>query len=375
MTAAIHPTSVLFLTGQLGLGGAERQMYLLATGLRQRGVRVGVVSFNGGHGDYWETELRRQDIPLDCLDSAVGQATRFRRVLDAVSRWSPEIVHSWSVHTNFYAATASVLRRPAKAIGSDRSSHYASRRQLGWLRYQLSVRGLHALVVNSAAAVTAAQELGAASRAIAVPNAVEPLVGTADFGEVRSRFGVPAGSFAFVGVGALRKNKRWDVALQAVHAARLRGANVSLVLFGDGPERDALAQQIAALALDEAAVLAGPHPNARALMAGFDACCFASTDEGMPNVVMEASAAGLPVLAASAAGIPEVVVNGETGVLVDGSSVAFADGMVSLSVDPARARSFGEQGRIRMETVFSPDRLVTRMLSVYASAIASTTVN
>jgi glycosyltransferase involved in cell wall biosynthesis len=372
---ATQPASVLFLTGQLGMGGAERQMSLLATGLRRRDVQVGVLSFNGGHGDYWEAELRRHDIALECIERDAGQATRVRRVLDAVSRWTPDIVHSWSVHTNFYAATAGVLCRPAKAIGSDRSSHYASRRQLGWLRYQLSVRGLHALVVNSLAAVTAAQELGAGCRAIAVPNAVEPMVRGRDRSAVRAELGVPAGSFAFVGVGALRRTKRWEVVLEAVHLARSRGANVSLVLFGDGPERDALNDQIGALDLDASVILAGPHPNARGLMSGFDGCCFASMDEGMPNVVMEASAAGLPVLAADAAGIPEVVVNGQTGILVDGSADAFADGMVSLSGDATRATAIGEQGRIRMETVFSPDRLVTRMLSVYASAIASKAVN
>jgi glycosyltransferase involved in cell wall biosynthesis len=360
------PRSVLFVTGQLGIGGAERQLYLLACGLLSNGIEVAVVSLNGGHDDYWETQFRAAGVALECVRASAGRSTRLFEIVRCARRKRPDVIHSWTVHTNFYAAAAAASCS-SRAVGSDRSSHRASRHHLGALRYQLSVRGLHAFVVNSRAAAHAARAFGVSASVISVPNAVEtPSLSDDTREEIRREFHFAQDTFAFAGVGALRPGKRWPVVLDALRMVLARGARVAFVLFGDGPDRGVLEQQCRGHNLQASVTFAGARPNVRTALHGFDAGCFASIDEGMPNAVMEMCAAGLPVVASNSAGIPEVVAHGDTGLLVDGAAPSFADAMSCLASDRRRASTMGRRGRERMSEEFSPSRLTQRMLAVYS---------
>lgn len=115
-------------------------------------------------------------------------------------------------------------------------------------------------------------------------------------------------------------------------------------------------------------VFAGYRDDVPALMAGCDVFCLPSRVEGLPLVILEAMAQGTPVVATSVGGTPELVVDGETGLLVPPDDAdALADALAQLLADPERARRMGAAGRARVEREFSLVASAQRVLSLYAA--------
>jgi glycosyltransferase involved in cell wall biosynthesis len=158
-------------------------------------------------------------------------------------------------------------------------------------------------------------------------------------------------------VGRLRIRKGVEVLLEALRAIRERQAGARLLLAGDGEHRRALERKAAELALGPAAVFLGrcDPSEVRGLLAGAAALVVPSTYEGMPLVVLEAMACGVPVVASRVSGIPEVVEDGVTGWLVppeDPEALAVALGEALAAPEDARRR--GEAGRRRVGERFQP---------------------
>ena len=115
-------------------------------------------------------------------------------------------------------------------------------------------------------------------------------------------------------------------------------------------------------------VFAGYRDDVPALLAGCDVFCLPSTIEGLPLVVLEAMAQARPVVATTVGGTAELVVDGETGVLVPaGDTAALADALEGLLRDPERARRLGEAGRRRVAAEFDADTLAARVLALYSA--------
>lgn len=152
---------------------------------------------------------------------------------------------------------------------------------------------------------------------------------------------------------------------------RLGREDVTVLLAGDdveagGTYRRALEAQARELRVEGRVRFLGRRDDVPALLAAADALVLPSWVEGLPLVVLEAMAAGVPVVASSVGGTPEAVVDGETGLLVpprDADALARAlDGLLS---DPARARALGEAGRLRARERFDADAAAQRILGLY----------
>src|SRR5207237_5998703 len=121
------------------------------------------------------------------------------------------------------------------------------------------------------------------------------------------------------------------------------------VLFGDGPLRDALARQVRSYGLEHRFVLAGHCTDLDALLPFLDLLVLPSYTEGLPNVVLEAFAAGVPVVATAVGGTPEVVEDGVNGRLVPaGDTEALADAILDVLFCEERLRAMGARGRERV---------------------------
>ena len=165
----------------------------------------------------------------------------------------------------------------------------------------------------------------------------------------------PAGPLRLLFVGRLVRQKGLDCLLEAI--ARLPAPDaVDLQLVGDGPARSELEHQAAALGVAGQVAFTGWAERAAmpGLYAGADVFVFPSRDEGMPNVVLEAMAAGLPVVATRIAGTRDLVVEGETGLMIDTDDAdALAAAIARLASDPALRHRLGGQGRHRVVEAFS----------------------
>lgn len=153
-----------------------------------------------------------------------------------------------------------------------------------------------------------------------------------------------------------------------------------LIMIGDGYLLEAAKQVVAQLQIQAAVEFRGAveHPEVRRTMQCTRAFVQHSVraqdgdSEGTPVAILEASACGLPVVATRHAGIPDVVIDGQTGFLVnEGDVQGMADRMIHLAVNPELSASFGDAGRKRIETNFSIEQSINNLWKIIESAIKS----
>jgi glycosyltransferase involved in cell wall biosynthesis len=178
--------------------------------------------------------------------------------------------------------------------------------------------------------------------------------------------------FTAVVVGRLAPSKAVDVAVRAVAEAIRAGADVELVVVGDGEQRPVVEAVAAECHVSDRVRMMGRVSDSelRLAVASADVLVSTSTYEGFGLTIVEAMAAGLPVIAVAVGGVVDIVVDGVTGHLVPAGDVAgIADRLARLAADPAAARAMGEAGRQRAEDRFTLDRLAAGVAAVYQEAL------
>ena len=359
---------IAFVVGQLTLGGAERQLYLSVRELIALGWDVHVITCHAGCGDYWEKPMQDAGAVLHGIGAGTSRLAKVVRVSALLRRIKPAVVHSWTLHTNVYAALAGKIARVPVRVGSERSTEAASRDVLGRL-YRLQVTGLDALVTNNRAAESALARSTPSLRVVVVPNAVElPLPADIEAArmELRRTWQVPGDALVIGAIGGLVPGKNFDGLMKAVDPLFERYPNLRLVIAGEGPARPALEQQ-AADRLRQGRVRLPGHvvPAARAA-AAFDLLCLSSLHEGLPNVVMEAMAAGVAVVASDVGGVRQLIEHGANGVVVPpGDLDALRTAIAELVASPETRSRFGTEGRASMAERFTPRVMVSSLLGAY----------
>lgn len=163
------------------------------------------------------------------------------------------------------------------------------------------------------------------------------------------------GALRVLYLGRLVPEKGQRVLLEAVATCRAAGLDVRLVCAGGGAEQARLERAVVDLGLQGAVELPGPvgYDEVPALYRAADAFCLPSFAEGLPIVLMEAMAAGLPVVTTQIAGVPELVRDGANGLLVPpGRADLLAEALARLAGDPALRRTLGERGREAIRSGF-----------------------
>jgi 2-deoxystreptamine N-acetyl-D-glucosaminyltransferase/2-deoxystreptamine glucosyltransferase len=170
----------------------------------------------------------------------------------------------------------------------------------------------------------------------------------------------------FVGRLAFQKG-----VITLVEAASRMREDAEIVLVGDGPDRAAVERRAAELGLQHRVTLTGfvPHAQVPSVLRHGDVLVLPSTYEELGSVLVEGMRAGLPIVGSATGGIPEVVRDGETGVLCPpGDAAAFAAAIDGLLADPARRAAMGAAGRERARA-YSWERLAPQVLAVYREAL------
>jgi glycosyltransferase involved in cell wall biosynthesis len=153
--------------------------------------------------------------------------------------------------------------------------------------------------------------------------------------------------------------------------AAVRVPNARFVIAGDGRERAALERQAAKLGLGDRVLFLGWRVDTADLLRSCDLFVLPSLFEGLPLAILEAMAARRPIVASRIAGNDEVVVHGETGLLVPPTDPgAMADAIQTLLADPGLARRMGAAGEARVRREFSIESMVTRVSALYDEVLA-----
>jgi glycosyltransferase involved in cell wall biosynthesis len=347
-------------------GGAELVAVSLALALRERVERL-VIASSGG--DPYTERVRAAGIPLEIIPRPWARPWALFRSAGALARLlrreRPHVVHAHNPGASAAAAIARVLARmPKLAIVATYHGVPPARVRRAMQAFALSAD----LVVGVTPSATHALVEGGLpdERAATIFNAVE-VEARRSAAEVRSEFGVPHGVPLVVNVGRHVEEKNQALLVDAL--ARLRRP-LRALFVGDGPMTDTLRERVAAAGLDGECVLTGERGDAPDLIAAADVFVLSSDREALPLVVLEAMSLSTPVVSTAVGGVPDVVADGETGLLApigDGAALATAIGRV---LDERElADRLATAGKRFVEEHCSFPAMVAAYLDVYRDAI------
>ena len=188
---------------------------------------------------------------------------------------------------------------------------------------------------------------------------------------VRASFGFDTNAFVFAIVARLSRAKDHATLFRAFAALSSVNPSVRLVVVGDGELRELLAALIQELRMQDRIVLAGAREDVADLVGAFDCFVLSSYTEGLAMTLLEAMAAELPVIATRVGGNAEVVVDGETGLIVPARNTeGLRDAMQWMAAHPSEARTMGVRGRERAASTFSIEAMVNAYEDTYGRVLA-----
>jgi glycosyltransferase involved in cell wall biosynthesis len=345
-------------------GGTESQMLELVRRLdpARWAVHVACLRADGAwHARAASHAASVVEFPVRSFRSprAVVEVARFARWCH---RARIAVVHAATLSGNLFGLAGAALAGVPVRIGSQRGYDFDRSRVERHLQ-RLAYARAHRVVANTAALAAWLAASGVPrERVVVVPNGVERSTGAGrPVGEIRR----------VVMVGTLRAVKGHDVLIDAAPRLLARHPGMRFDIVGGGPLAAELRARAASLGVAPAFTFHGHREDARAWAADADVVVLPSRSEGLPNAILEAMAAGRPVVASAVGGIPDAIEHGVTGLLVPpGDPLALADALARLAADPLAAGRMGQAAREAASSRFSFDRMVDAHDRLYAAELA-----
>jgi len=346
------PINVAIVHGQLAHGGSERQLYwLLKACDRQRWQPSLYISGDLG---VWEAPIRTLGISITLLEgNPIQKMWHFRQLCKAqnIQRFI-----SWGSYTNGYALALAGLGVPC--IGSFRNAHFADLpERFRWFWAWLSMVGVSAIVCNSQETYVAmGAKASRRQRVLYVPNGVQAIEHCALHREKwRRQLGIAAHEIFVLGVGRLTEQKNFTRFIQAIVLANQTTPVRAVIAGPDMGLRQALLAQIAAANLASSTIqLLDAVSDARELMCAADIFMLSSDYEGMPNVILEAMANGIPCVSTRVNGVQVLIEQGVNGWITDLCEESLAQAICLLAQDAELRHRFGVKAAARLEKEFTP---------------------
>jgi glycosyltransferase involved in cell wall biosynthesis len=359
--------AILHTEASLGWGGQERRILVEALAMRQRGHRLAFVCDPRGE---LCRRARLQNFPVTPLVFGgmhnLGAWMEMRQLLGG---GAVDILNTHSSLDSWVGTLAwrSLRARPLLVRTRHLSTRVKDNRPTRWL-YQTPAAIITTGKVTKDLLV---ERLGVPARRIfSIPTGVE-LAEFAPQGKSRellAQLQIPADAFIFGSVAVLRSWKGHLDLLEAFHALLKDGARAYLLLVGEGPYRMVIEEKIAQLGIQHRVRLAGFRDQVAPWFALMDVKVLASyANEGVPQSLLQALAMARPVVGTAVGGIPEVIVDGETGLLTPHRDIrALAQAMGRLMADPDYRRELGRRGREMVVEKFSMEQMAAEIEAVYA---------
>jgi glycosyltransferase involved in cell wall biosynthesis len=361
---------ILFLSTSMGMGGADKQLLSAAQELRSRGHEILIVSLTelGSMG----LEARDSGIPTESLDMRRGlpDPRGLLRLMRLVRTWDPDVVHSHMVHANLMARVLRLFVRVPALVSTIHNIYEGG--GLLMAGYRMTNRLVDHMTIISTAAAERFVGNGIVPRELltVISNSVDPEqfsnvpAGARD--SVRESFGLQ-GEFVWLAVGRFETAKDYPNMLRAFARVHQRHPQAVLLLVGKGSLQTETEALVQSLGLGSAVRFVGVRNDVPEIMSAADGYVLSSAWEGMPMVLLEAAAAGLPIVATLVGGNHEVVADGHSGFLVPArDSGALGEAMLRLmGLSDAERRAMGERGREHVRVHHGLSRMVDQWEKLY----------
>jgi glycosyltransferase involved in cell wall biosynthesis len=363
---------VLFVVGNFVAGGAERHLLELWSRmdrekfaieiacLRREGQFLNAVEALG-----WPVHDLGLEGPIYGWTGVRG----WTRLIGVTRNFRPDVIHGYLFGPNLFAVLAGrACGVRVVAVAKRNIDAFESPRQAAVQRF-VHRHATHVTAVSEAVGRTVEAMGVARDRITVIPNGVD-----------MARFGGGASDGAALGdrsegaiigsVGCLAPRKDYATLLAAFALLERRHVAFQGVLIGDGPERETLEHIVRERGLERRVRLLGERADVERLLPALDIFVLSSREEGIPNALLEAMAAGRPAVATAVGGTPEVLADGETGWLVPAEAPeALADALADALARPAEAKRRGDNARRWAEDRLSIDAMVRAHEAFYLRAV------
>jgi len=369
-------TKIIYLITDLDVGGAEKGLFQLATRLPRDEFSIEVITLTGGGRiAKW---LEEKDIPVTSLDIKrfwdLAGVFRLRRLLKNLR---PDILHTFLFHANIVGRVAAVEVGVRAVICSVR---VAERRfkwhlALDWLSSPLM--DLEVCVSEGVRRFTETRAKIPKNKLTVIPNGLDPAeFEKKDLGPRASGFRnslhLSPDASVILTIGRLERQKGISFFLQAAREVLREFSQAHFLIVGEGPDKAKLISLVRNLGIEKAVRFLGFRDDVPEIMAAADIFVLASLWEGMPNVVLEAMASGKPVVGTRVEGTDELVISGETGLLVPPADAkALARDIRRLLQEPVLARRMGQAARKRVKEHYTVQKMVERYAQLYRDILKS----
>ncbi|MDN5941963.1 MAG: glycosyltransferase family 4 protein [Nitrospira sp.] len=354
--------------------GAEVQLKVLLSKLVCRAeMNLSVILFNEGR---LEKEIGSLGIPVKVFsENRWGSGKIFLELVREFKKSNFRIIHTHKYKDTILAAPVAKLCGIRHVV---RTVHGLSEPFEGLQAFKMSCyesieRNVHRSCVDVIIGVSSQIEAkykaqGEVSRVACIRNGID-LEGKSvqtDRWRTRKELSVDGETCLIGTVGRLTPVKGIPYLLQAARVLLRRGANVKVLIVGEGSIRQDLLTQTHDLGISDNVVFLGHREDTDVLLQAMDIFVLPSLSEGIPMALLEAMAASLPIVASRVGGIPEIIEDGVDGYLVEPMDVDnLAERCRRLIKSPEVARKMGEQGRKRVEREFSATAMADRVASTY----------
>lgn len=344
------------------VNGAVRHCILLTRELAHRGHRMTLVC---RPGSYIAEQLRNDPVELVYSDLHWFPLGELRRVADVVRRRSIDVIHTHMTRAHFFGV---MLRRFASipCVATAHSRHF----QFHWRWNDLVI------AVSEATRIYQQRwNRVRPDRIVTIPNFIDAgrLAAVAqDRARLRAQLWLDDRTHLLGAIGSVIPRKGLVYLVEALPGILARAPNTRLAIISeDGIPRYVakVKRAVARLALEKSVLWLGPHNEMPQLLAALDLCVMPSLEENLPLVLLEAMAAGVPVVASDVGGVSECVRADVTGLLVPPADVnALSDAIAAVLNNPDRGRELAAAAQRDIELRFSPHSLVPRIEAALAHA-------
>jgi glycosyltransferase involved in cell wall biosynthesis len=371
-----------YVTATLDPGGSEKQMIALAerlpkdefettfllfreTGALLERARASGSTVVGVAADVSSVDRGQAYRAMRGVRFAMGLASTLRRI-------RLDIVDAWLFHAYVAAGlTRPVTRIPALVAGRrSLPDSKGARTPFDGLLMRAASRSADVIVANSEAVRRASIEIDSDDRRKlqVIRNGVEipPPMAPDERSRIRAGWGLGEQDVVVASVANYKPRKGLEELIDAVAELMRDGLRPALVLIGEGSSRASLLDRARQLGVAERVRLVGYDSRPEWTIAAADIAVHASESEGLPNAVLEAAAAGRPIVATDVGGTPEIIADGLTGLLVSpGQAQALSGAVATLIRDLDLRQRLGAAAQVRMATEFSMDRMVAGFARLY----------
>jgi glycosyltransferase involved in cell wall biosynthesis len=364
---------IAHVIGSLGIGGGERVALDLASGQQRDGVEVVAMSLEEPADGPMAAEYGARGVEIVRVPkkpAGVDPSLWWRLSAEFVRR-GINIVHTHNPPPLIYGAPASFFAR-AGCVHTKHGANAMPTKRRVLARAAARFCDAYVAVSQTTAEQATRDRDVAGTKLMTIENGIDlsrfaPLPEAR--AEARTALGLAADAFVVGTVGRLVREKNQAALVRAM--APLLSETTRLLLVGDGEERAAVERAVAALDNDGGnkarfVSLLGARSDTPRIYAALDVFALSSDSEGLPLVIIEAMASGLPVVSTAVGGIPAVVVEGVTGTLVAAGDVnALSTRLGQLAASPTLGVTWGTEGRRRALLRYSAERMVNDYFAVY----------